>query len=121
MAATSKSAEVDVLTAHRAKIGDLQDHPLQRFVSSDRLVRYELSGLLGDIDEDRARLDHSLRSRLWSSEAGRIRSRTNNRRSARIRTRRRTGRRTGGERSSYLDSWIKPARRQRRRQDCHMD
>src|SRR5580765_4953132 len=61
VAGTGELAEMNVLATHRADIGYLEHKPLQGVVAGDRLVRDELPGLLGEVDQNRARLDH----RIW--------------------------------------------------------
>jgi hypothetical protein len=50
-------AEMIVLAGHRPEIAHLPEQPLDRLVAAAQIARDELSGLVGEIEEDRARLE----------------------------------------------------------------
>src|SRR3977135_330328 len=50
--------EVVVLPAHRSAPAQLPKQPLDRVVALARIGRQELAGLLGEVEQDRARLEH---------------------------------------------------------------
>src|SRR5262249_60507531 len=60
VAGPGEFAEVYVLAAHRADIGNLQDQPLQRVISRDWIMRNELAGFLSEIEKDRTGFDYGV-------------------------------------------------------------
>ena len=46
------------LAGHRAEAGQLHHQPLQRVVAGRAILRQQLAGLFGQIDQDRAGLEH---------------------------------------------------------------
>ncbi len=60
IAARREAAEMHVLAEHRPDGGDLHHQPLHDVVALDRIVRDELAGLLGKIEQNRARFDHRI-------------------------------------------------------------
>jgi hypothetical protein len=51
------------LAGHRALVADLPEQPLYQLLAAGRVGRREASGLPGEIEQDRARLEHADRRR----------------------------------------------------------
>src|SRR6476620_11329946 len=49
------------LAEHRTDAAHLEHHPLDRLVATRRIGRNELAGLVGEIEQDRARLEQRQR------------------------------------------------------------